>query len=174
MPVSFEATINESGYEASNCWIFRSDGNNWCGYGTGRGNIGCPEPDHFTGANYEPRSVTQSYYVAIANRSYAKPGTSVSTDLRIKQSDGGPNTLQVSLLKFGAFGDAGKPQLLDRGPGDTYFDWVKFDKTHFTAPSDVWQTVHMTINVPKDAANGYYYAVTFTRAATPCCTTWYG
>ena len=92
-----------------------------------------------------------------------KPGTTISTDLRIKQADGVPETLQVSLLKFGAYGDEGKPELLDRGPGDTYFDWVKFDKTHFTAPSDVWQTVHMTINVPKDAANGYYYAVTFTR-----------
>jgi hypothetical protein len=92
-----------------------------------------------------------------------KPGTSVSTDLRIKQADGVPETLQVSLLKFGAYGDEGKPQLLDRGPGDTYFDWVTFDKTHFVAQSDVWQTVHMTINVPKDAANGYYYAVTFTR-----------
>ena len=92
-----------------------------------------------------------------------KPGTTVSTDLRIKQSDGAPEELQVSLLKFGAYGDQGKPELLDRGPGDDYFDWVKFDKTHFTAPSDVWQTIHMTINVPKDAANGYYYAVTFTR-----------
>jgi hypothetical protein len=93
-----------------------------------------------------------------------KPGTTVSADLRIKQADGVPETLQLSLLKFAAFGDAGKPQLLDRGPGDDYFDWVKFDKTHFTAPSDVWQTIHMTINVPKSAANGYYYAVTFTRA----------
>ena len=66
-------------------------------------------------------------------------------------------------MKFAAYGSEGKPRLVDRGPGDNYFDWVKFDKTQFDAPSNVWQTVHMTINVPKDAAFGYYYAVVFSR-----------
>ena len=93
-----------------------------------------------------------------------QPGANVTTDIRVKQS--GPDTqhLKVSLMKFGSFGDAGKPKLLDRGPGDDYFDWVKFDKTTFDAPSNVWQTVKMTINVPKSAAFGYYFAVVFTRA----------
>jgi hypothetical protein len=91
------------------------------------------------------------------------PGKTVTTELRIKQA--GPNTekLKVSLMKFGAFGDSGKPQILERGPGDDYFDWVKFDRPTFEAPANVWQTVKMTINVPKTAAFGYYYAVVFTR-----------
>lgn len=91
------------------------------------------------------------------------PGKTVSTDLRIKQAGGDTQRLKVSLMKFSSFGDEGKPRLLDRGPGDSYFDWVKFDKTQFDAPSNVWQTVHMTVNVPKDAAFGYYYAVVFSR-----------
>jgi hypothetical protein len=91
------------------------------------------------------------------------PGTTVSTDLRIKQAGGDTERLKVSLMKFAAYGDEGKPKLVDRGPGDSYFDWVKFDKTQFDAPSNVWQTIHMTINVPKDAAFGYYYAVVFSR-----------
>lgn len=91
------------------------------------------------------------------------PGANVTTDLRVKQA--GPDTekLKISLMKFAAFGDEGKPRLLDRAPGDDYFDWVKFDKTTFDAPSNVWQTVKMTINVPKSAAFGYYYAVVFSR-----------
>jgi len=93
----------------------------------------------------------------------ADPGKSVSTDLRIKQNGSDTEKLKVSLMKFGAFGEEGKPQLLDRGPADTYFDWVRFDKTTFAAPPNVWQTVHMTINVPKSAAFGYYYAVVFSR-----------
>ena len=92
------------------------------------------------------------------------PGKTVSTDLRIKQAGGDTQRLKVSLMKFSSFGDEGKPRLLDRGPGDTYFDWVKFDKTQFDAPSNVWQTVRMTVKVPKDAAFGYYYAVVFSRA----------
>jgi hypothetical protein len=91
------------------------------------------------------------------------PGTVTTTDLRIKQN--GPDTehLKVSLMKFAAFGEEGKPRLLDRGPGDDYFDWVKFDKPTFDAPSNVWQSIKMTINVPKTAAFGYYYAAVFSR-----------
>jgi hypothetical protein len=93
------------------------------------------------------------------------PGKSVSTELRVKQSTGQPARLKVTLLKFAAYGEEGKPRLMDRQPEDTHFDWVKFDKPIFTAPNDVWQTVKMTINVPKTgAAFGYYYAVMFSRA----------
>jgi hypothetical protein len=93
----------------------------------------------------------------------ADPGKAVATDIRVKQNSGDNETLKVSLMKFAAFGDEGKPRLLDRGPGDDYFDWVKFDKTTFAAPNNVWQTVKMTINLPKTAAFGYYYAVVFSR-----------
>ena len=91
------------------------------------------------------------------------PGKSVTTELRVKQGSGTDERLKVTLMKFAAFGDEGKPKLLDRSPGDEYFDWVKFDKTTFAAPNNVWQTVKMTINVPKSAAFGYYYAVVFSR-----------
>jgi hypothetical protein len=91
------------------------------------------------------------------------PGKTVSTDIRVKQNSGAPARLKVDLMKFGAYGDQGKPQLVDRQPGDDYFDWVVFDKPQFNAPDNVWQTVHMTIHVPKTAAFGYYYAVVFSR-----------
>jgi hypothetical protein len=97
----------------------------------------------------------------------AKPGTSVSTDLRVKNS--GPKTeyLKVELLKFKAYGDTGKPQLIDREPGDNYFDWVSFSQSKFYAEPNVWNTIKMTINVPKSAAFGYYYAITFSRVNPP-------
>ncbi len=92
------------------------------------------------------------------------PGKTVTTEIRVKQDSGEDAQLKINLMKFGAYGNAGKPQLLDRAPGDDYFDWVKFDKTTFNAPNGVWQTVKMTISVPKTAAFGYYYAVVFSRA----------
>jgi hypothetical protein len=91
------------------------------------------------------------------------PGKTVSTDIRIKQGNPDTERLKVSLMKFGAYGDEGKPMIKDREPGDDYFDWVKFDRPVFDAPSNVWQTIKMTINVPKTAAFGYYYAVVFSR-----------
>jgi hypothetical protein len=93
----------------------------------------------------------------------AQPGTTVETDLKVKQNGGDTEQLKVGLMKFAAFGDEGKPKLLDRAAGDDYFDWVKFDKTSFAAPNNVWQVVKMTVTVPKTAAFGYYYAVVFSR-----------
>ena len=91
------------------------------------------------------------------------PGSTVSTDIRVKQAGGDNERLKVGLMKFAAFGTEGKPRLLDREVGDDYFDWVKFSQASFDAPNNVWQTIKMTINVPKSAAFGYYYAVVFSR-----------
>jgi hypothetical protein len=91
------------------------------------------------------------------------PGKSVTTELKVKQNGSQGARLKVSLMKFEAFGEEGKPRILDREPGDDYFDWVKFDRPVFDAPPNVWQTVKMTINTPKTAAFGYYYAAVFSR-----------
>jgi hypothetical protein len=93
----------------------------------------------------------------------AKPGQTITTTLKIKQSSDGPATLQTTLLKFAAYGTNGKPALSHQGPGDFYFSWVSFDKTNFVAPNNVWQNVKMTIKIPTTAANEYNYAVEFTR-----------
>jgi hypothetical protein len=93
----------------------------------------------------------------------AKPGQTISTTIKVKQSGGDTEQLQVHLLKFSAYGTSGQPALSERGPGDDYFDWVTFDKPTFTAPNDVWQTIKMTIALPKTAAFEYNYAVEFTR-----------
>lgn len=95
----------------------------------------------------------------------ALPGTTVSTQLRVRNSGTQAETLQIGLMKFKAYGEEGKPILLDRGPADSYFDWVHFSQTQFTAEPGVWKTITMTIDVPKSAAFGYYYAVTFSRAS---------
>jgi hypothetical protein len=93
-----------------------------------------------------------------------KPGKAVTADIRVKNNGTQPETLRVELLKFGASGDTGRPQLQDRDPKDQYFNWVSFSENLFTAEPNVWKTIKMTVNPPKEAAFGYYYAVLFTRA----------
>ncbi|MCW1908478.1 MAG: hypothetical protein KIH63_004015 [Candidatus Saccharibacteria bacterium] len=97
----------------------------------------------------------------------AKPGETVSTELRIKNGGAKTERLKVGLMKFSAYGEEGKPQLKDREPGDDYFDWVRFSETEFTADPDKWHTIQMTVDLPPEAALGYYYAVTFSRADPP-------
>lgn len=93
-----------------------------------------------------------------------KPGQPVTADIRVKNNGTQPETLKVELLKFGASGDTGKPQLQERTAQDIYFNWVSFSESNFTAEPNVWKTIKMTINTPKEAAFGYYFAVLFTRS----------
>jgi hypothetical protein len=97
----------------------------------------------------------------------ATPGSTITTDLRIKNGSTHSEKLKVTLMKFSAYGDTGKPSIQERGTGDEYFDWVKFSSSTFTAPPEQWVTIKMTINFPKQAAFGYYYAVVFSRADQP-------
>ena len=91
------------------------------------------------------------------------PGKTVSTNLRVENSGTAPIKLKVSLLKFKAAGNNGKPLLLKRQPGDTFFDWVTFSQNSFIAQPGVWNNIQMTINPPQQAAFGYYYAVVFSQ-----------
>src|SRR5690606_1053610 len=95
------------------------------------------------------------------------PGSKVSTDLRIKNNGTETETLAVGLLKFGPNDTSGKPAIIERQPGDDYFDWVTFSEDEFVAEPNVWNTITMNIDVPQSAGLGYYYAVTFQRAADP-------
>jgi hypothetical protein len=92
------------------------------------------------------------------------PGGTLSTDLRIQNSGNQIQKIKVSLMKFSAYGEAGKPALQARQPGDDYFDWVSFSPSIFNAAPNQWMNVRMTIKAPKSAAFGYYYAVVFSPA----------
>lgn len=92
------------------------------------------------------------------------PGKPVTTDLRVQNSGTQTATIKVSLLKFKSSDKTGKPLLIKQDPAkDTYFNWVSFNKTSFTADPGEWNTVTMTIDPPTSAANGYYYAVLFSQ-----------
>jgi hypothetical protein len=92
-----------------------------------------------------------------------KPGTSVSSDLRVRNAGTKPEKLQVRLLKVTA-DDNGAVHLSQPRPSDPWAQWVSFSKTVFDAPPGQWQTIAMTINLPKSAAFGYYFAVEYLRA----------
>lgn len=93
-----------------------------------------------------------------------EPGSTVSASLRVKNAGTRTETLEVGLMKFGAYGEEGKPKLVDREKGDDFFDWVSFSEKSFDVAPNEWKTITVTLKVPKSAAFGYYYAVTFSRA----------
>lgn len=94
-----------------------------------------------------------------------EPGKTVETELRMKNQNSQPEVIKVGLMKFGATGESGQPNLFDITPKDTYASWVHFSPDTFVAEPGVWKTVKVTINVPTSAELGYYLAVTFSRAS---------
>jgi len=95
------------------------------------------------------------------------PGKTVTTQLRIKNQGDQPEGIKVGLMKFGATGNSGTPDLYELTPKDTYASWVHFSPQQFTAQPNIWNTVTMTIAVPASADLGYYLAVTFSPASQP-------
>ena len=97
----------------------------------------------------------------------AKPGTSVGTDLRVNNPSTHAEKLKVVVKTFTQDGPAGTVNLHDPSSADNFISWIHFSKSEFDAPPGLWQTVHMTIDVPATAAFGYYFAVEFTSANPP-------
>jgi hypothetical protein len=95
------------------------------------------------------------------------PGKTVQIQLRIKNQGSQAEGIKVGLMKFGATGSSGTPDLYNLTPQDTYASWVHFSPQQFTAQPGVWNNITMTINVPTSAALGYYLAVTYSPAAQP-------
>ena len=95
----------------------------------------------------------------------ADPGTTATTQLRVKNNGTSLERLKVTLLKFKAGDMSGQPALASQAPGDTYFDWVSFSPSVFDAPPGEWQTITMSIKIPKSAAFDYDLAAVFSREA---------
>lgn len=91
----------------------------------------------------------------------AKPGTQVSTKLQVQNNGTHAVTLNVKLDEFSAHGNSGQADIFVPPSNDPSVSWVHFSKTSFVAAPGVWNSVTMTVDLPKTAAYGYYYAVLF-------------
>lgn len=91
------------------------------------------------------------------------PGASPSAVLKVKNVGARAEQIKVGLLKFSAFGENGKPRLVEREKGDDYFDWVSFSQDSFELGVNETKSITATFNIPPEAAFGYYYAVTFSQ-----------
>ena len=94
------------------------------------------------------------------------PGKTVKTEIRFKNLNNTAEGVKVSLLRFGASGEEGQPNLFDLTAKDTYSKWVHFSPSEVLAQPNVWNTITMTIDVPANADLGYYLAVALSPSNT--------
>ncbi|MBA3757573.1 hypothetical protein H0X09_01795 [Candidatus Saccharibacteria bacterium] len=94
----------------------------------------------------------------------AKPGTKASADLRVRNAGTKSERIKAVIRAFDVQGDEGQVNFRNPRPDEQYVKWITFSKAEFEAPPGEWQTIKMNIDLPKEAAFGYYFAVQFQRA----------
>lgn len=90
-----------------------------------------------------------------------KPGQAITTTLQVQNNSPLAKTIDVSLRLFKASGETGQAALYKPDSKNLSATWVHFSENSFAAEPGVWHRITMTINLPEDAALGYYYAVLF-------------
>ena len=90
-----------------------------------------------------------------------KPSSQISTVLEVQNNSSKAITIKVKLEEFKANGNSGQAQIYNPPINTPSLSWVHFSKSTFTALPNVWNSITMTINLPKTASLGYYYAVLF-------------
>lgn len=96
-----------------------------------------------------------------------KPGSQISTNLEVQNDSSKPITIGVTLEEFKANGNNGQAQIYIPPPNTPSMNWVHFSRTSFNALPNVWNSITMTIDLPRTASLGYYYAVLFSPEYSP-------
>ena len=89
----------------------------------------------------------------------ANPESSVSDRIRFRNNTNSPLPIRIEVKKL--TGDVNGDLTLKNDNSDNSMSWIKFKYITFVAKPLEWTDVPFTIDIPKDAAYGYYYAVTF-------------
>jgi hypothetical protein len=108
-----------------------------------------------TPANYDV-TVSPVFFDLTAN-----PGDSLSNKIRFRNNTTSPLPIKITVEKM--TGDVNGDLTLREDNSDQSLSWVKFSQQTFVANPLEWTDVPFTIDIPKDAAYGYYFAVSFTQ-----------
>jgi hypothetical protein len=106
------------------------------------------------------RLVTSPLPVTIST----EPGISVAADIKVKNDGTTSENLKVTLMKFRAYEDSGKPALEELDGTEEFTKWVTITEPQFTLAPNEWKNIPITFAPPETAALGYYYAFVFSRA----------
>jgi hypothetical protein len=111
-----------------------------------------------TPANYDV-TVSPVFFDLSAN-----PGDSLSNRIRFRNNTNSPLPIKLTVQKM--TGDTNGELTLRDDKNDSSLSWIKFSSDTFVAKPLEWTDVPFTIDIPKDAAYGYYFAVSFTQDNT--------
>lgn len=86
----------------------------------------------------------------------ARPGEQAIERFRVRNNASEPVVLQLDVRRLISDPTEGSPIPEQEATGEE-LSWVTFDRPEFTANPLEWQDITFTIDIPEDAAYGYYY-----------------
>ena len=94
----------------------------------------------------------------------ANPGDTLSDKVRIRNNTTSPLPIKLAVERLA--GDVNGDLTLKQDANDNTLSWITFQKDTIVANPLEWTEVPFTITIPKDAAYGYYWAITFKQDNT--------
>ena len=89
----------------------------------------------------------------------SNPGSQVSDKIRLRNDTSSPITVKLSVQRL--TGDINGNFTLDSNNNDGSLSWINFSSSIIVTKPLEWTDVPFTINIPKDGAYGYYFAISF-------------
>jgi hypothetical protein len=122
----------------------------------------------FPGKVYAQTSLPASGYDVSVSPVYfdlsANPGTAVTSKIRIRNNTSSPIPIKLGVERL--TGDLNGNYNLKQDINDTTLSWIKFENNSVVTNPLEWTEIPFTIDVPKDAAYGYYWTITFAQDKT--------
>jgi hypothetical protein len=91
----------------------------------------------------------------------SNPGDQVSDKIRLRNNTGTAININIQVQRLS--GDINGNFSLSQDKNDETLNWVKFSQNAIVAKPLEWTEIPFTVDIPKDAAYGYYYAITFSE-----------
>jgi hypothetical protein len=91
----------------------------------------------------------------------ADPGTTLTEKIKIRNNTTSPIPIKLQVSKL--TGDLNGNLTIKQDKADSSIGWIKFDQESIILRPLEWTEVPFAIDIPKDAAYGYYLTISFTQ-----------
>lgn len=89
----------------------------------------------------------------------ANPASQVSDKIRLRNDTASPITVKLNVQRL--MGDINGNFTLNSNNSDGSLSWIKFGTSVIVTKPLEWTDIPFTIDIPKDGAYGYYFAISF-------------
>jgi hypothetical protein len=89
----------------------------------------------------------------------AKPGEKLKERFRVRNNQSSAAALKIDVKKLSSDSTSGEPIPAEPTKDDGFISWLTVDPSDITVLPKEWAEINFTIDIPENAAYGYYYVL---------------